>query len=355
MRFTLLYGPNRIPIGQGLESESGCVPFHQVISRGLLQSAEDRGLAAEDWQAVAPFVDRALCGSGDTQDQLGVWFDLARQNLVLSYESSARCAMEFISGNSSQLYQQLAGKTIEPGSIRLCELWGIKEGHTSSIWIVTLHLAQTHPSARFVVNVARDMEAGEELTAMDTELSALHLRDHLSAVKVLGSGTVADEWDVPVLATSWIPNGLELHVLPSGRAVAIDRFNPDPSDPRRVASVTVRSDLDSDELWGAILRSWVALGNWSQPDGPVRLPRTEINEGDWVYSDGRAVLCGLTPGEFIMSPAEALDACFSLRATLGHRGATVEWSNREAILAILCEAAVVKRYPALARALRTMH
>lgn len=132
--------------------------------------------------------------------------------------------------------------------------------------------------------------------------------------------------------------------------MAIDRFNSDPGDPRRVASITVRSGLDSDELWSAILRSWVALGDWSCPDGPVRLPRTEINEGDWVYSDGRAVLCGLTPGELVLSPAEAVDACFSLHAKVGHRGATVGWGNKEAILAILCEAAVVKMYSALARA-----
>jgi hypothetical protein len=172
---------------------------------------------------------------------------------------------------------------------------------------------------------------------------------------VLLSNVVRGPWDVPVVATNWISGGYELHVLPSGRAVAIDQFNADPNDPRLVDSVTVRSDLDSDDLWSAILRSWISLGDWSRVDGPVLLPRTEINEGDWVFVDGQALLCGLTPGELVLSPSDAIEACFSLHARVGYRGAEIKWGNHCKILAILCEVAVAKRYPALARALRAMH
>lgn len=359
MRCAVVHGPDRVPVlcpGDIPPSDPECVPFHQVISRGLLHSAEGRGLPPESWQAVSPFVDRALSGFPViAMPQLELWLDLARANGVLSYSDSACCAMEFTRANSFKLCQRITGSVAEAESIDSCELWSIKEGHTSSIWIATLHCNQSESPTRFVLNIARDIEAGRELSAVCSELSALKLRDCSLVVEVLDSGTVGGRWDVPVVATNWISGGYELHVLSTGRAIAIDRFNSDPSDPRRVASVTVRSDLDSDDLWSGILRSWISLGDWSRPDGPVLLPRTEINEGDWVFADGRAVLCGLTPGQLVLSPSEAVEACFSLHATMGYRGAEVKWGNQQRIFAILCEGAVVKMYPALAKALRVMH
>jgi hypothetical protein len=359
MRCKFVHGPERIPAlspDDVYRSDPGLVPFHQIISRGLLQSAESRGLASEDWREMSPFVDRALSGFPVTGPrQLELWLQLARTNGVLSYLDSARCAIKFIDANSTDLCQKITGSVIEAKSSNFCELWSVKEGHTSSVWITTLCADQTKSPIRFVLNIARDMAAGRELTAMGGELLALSLRNSSCVVGVLGSSVVTGNWDVPVLATSWISSGCELHVLPSGRAVAIEHFNSDPGDPRRVTSVTVRSDLESDDLWSAILRSWISLGDWSRRDGPVLLPRTEINEGDWVFADGQAVLCALTPGQLILSPSEAIEACFSLHATVGNRGAQIKWGNRERIFAILCEAAVVKMYPALARALRVMH
>jgi hypothetical protein len=354
MRYSVVHGPHRLPVlpPAGISpSNLECVPFHQVISRGLLHSAEARGLFPESWHGVAPLVDRALSGLTLTGvEDLGLWLELAKANGVLSYLDSARCAVEFTRTNSLKIYQTMAGSTLGFNSIESCELWSVKEGHTSSVWIATLHYGGESP-VHFALNIARDIEAGRELSAGVSELSALHLRDPSAVIEVLFCDIVRGPWAVPVVATNWISAGYELHVLPGGRAVAIEQFNADTSDPRRVASVTVRADLDSDDLWSTMLRSWISLGDWSQLDGPVHLPRTEINEGDWVYSRGRAVLCGLTPGELVMSPSEAVDACLSLHGTAGHGGTEIRWGNEERILAILCEAAVVKRYPALARAL----
>jgi hypothetical protein len=101
-----------------------------------------------------------------------------------------------------------------------------------------------------------------------------------------------------------------------------------------------------------MLRSWIAAGDWTRKEGPVLLPQTEINEGDWVYADGKAVLCALTPGPLVLSSADAIAACLSLHATVGNSGPRIPWDNQSKALAILREAAASTAYPALTSSLK---
>jgi hypothetical protein len=352
MDVNFVHGPDRQPVLMGAEVGSpSVVPFHQVVSKGLLRAADERGLDPREWQELLLPIDRALEGAPvNRTSRLDAWTELGRAAGVLSFADSARCALEFVTAYGVSICEALARSDREGLPADACELWSIKEGHTASIWIVTMTCERWLSPIRYVLNVARDREAGIELAAMGSELASLGMRDS-SVVGVLGSGTAGGDQEVVVIATTWIPGGCELHVLSDGRAVAIERFNADPVDPGRIASVVVRSDVTSDDLWSSILRSWIALGDWRRGDGPVSLPRTEINEGDWVFANYRAVLCALTPGPLELSPSEAVEACLSLSASMGYRGARVGWKNGEHALAIMHQAAASGSYPALTAAL----
>jgi hypothetical protein len=352
MNWSIVHGPERIPVvldaGTCLSPEA-ILPFHHIISRGLLIAAESRRLPPQQWPVVAPFLDQALGGiDRSAVPHLNNWLVLAKQCGVLPHTASARCALEFVRTHGVTIAGTLLEHPLDEASIESCELWSIKEGHTSSVWVATIALRATPQPIRFVVEVARDFEAGRELVDVATELGALGVRNPSRVVRVLGRSEIPlPAWNVPVIANTWIPEGFEIHVLRDGRAVAIERFASDPAEPARAASFAIRDGLQSDDLWAAMLLSWIALGDWRRPEGPVLLPNVQINEGDWVFTNGIATLCGVTPGTLMLSCRDALSACLTLSATADHSGPRITWANQDRAWTVVSEAAATGSFPAL--------
>jgi hypothetical protein len=329
------------------------IPFHYIISRGLLRKAESARLPPQQWPLVAPLVDQALSDRNvPTVPHLETWLELAKQCGVLPYAASARCALEFVRTHGANIVGTMLGAPEDGVGIDSSELWSIKEGHTSSVWVVTIETRVTPQPVVFVLDVARDIIAGDELRHVAADLDALSTRDPSRVTRVLGRGEIAlSESTVAVVANTWVSDSNEIHVLRDGRAVAVDHFFGDPRQPELAASFAIREGWDSDDLWAAMLRSWIALGDWRRPAGPVLLPNVQINEGDWVIANGVAILCGVTPGPLILSCRDALAACLTLSATAGHEGPRITWSNQERAWQIVREAAATGAYPALNQSL----
>ena len=99
------------------------------------------------------------------------------------------------------------------------ELWWIKEGSTTLVFQVLVHLRDERPSVRFAINVAKDgTAASDELRQTYNDFVDFYRIDPASVMEPLGGGSVEIEtWrgrqNLAILVAEWF-NGHELHVYP---------------------------------------------------------------------------------------------------------------------------------------------
>lgn len=286
MNVTFTHGPDRTPLDWSddgsLQSVSG-TPFHGIASRGLLPWLEGRPDGEFVWAAFGHLIHEP----GATPDPaLLALREAAHEAGVLSLSQSARAAHGFVTDRCIPGWEK---------PVESVDLWNMKEGHTSSVWLVTIDPADRAPT-RFVVNVARDDRAGEELRQTSQVMQALATRfpdlpiaavDEIATVSITtGVGTR----EVTVTRNAWVPGALEIHCLPGTtrspeRYVFVERFITDEEAPSRIRAVRGRVATASEQetIAGTIRQFRHAL----LPSDCVSL---DINDGDLVWNGESAVI-----------------------------------------------------------------
>jgi hypothetical protein len=358
------HGQDRRPVDAGglINGSVAAVsaPFHGIIGRGLFNSRvcndDQEGFntlmpyesgVLHEWTYVAPLLEEILnhlcnvCvdmtfgahvgwkrylnrlvgrsriqfdefmrlrGQEISNSTIVEWVKLAIEKETLTYARSARAACcfieRFLGGSASiswnELCEKISGGGFNPELLERCELWSIKEGHTSSIWRVELSFTGGTAPMVFCLNVGRDKEASEELKSTSEELIRLHKLDPQGVVEVLGMEIVDLDgirldgghanFSVTVSVVRWLENSSELHVAkdPSsgfGHFMLVDYFrSPEDELPASMQRI-VGKRLDggeSEAMWSSIIAHMVKQSEFDADCKTVRMPSTEINEGDWV-------------------------------------------------------------------------
>jgi hypothetical protein len=386
---SLRHGPFRIPVQAGprriAAQKNGPMPFHGIISRGLLQEAVSigpRGVA--QWNVVAPFLEQALnilaAKSGQERPnkmraamtegrraleaivgrtlpieerQLVRWLEAARQRAVLSFAQSFQCARAFVerlvTGEATRGWEDLANLVgAGVAAPHRVELWSVREGHTSSVWRVELRGDGWSEPAIFGINVARDRDGGRELLATTREQRRLHAINREGVLGVLGEEliavpTAAGEATVPVVAVPWVEQARELQVVDAprevtGRFLIVERFEPRGTLEAYRPRGHLLDAAQSERLWREQLHLRLRLTRFDD-DRSATTPFFEINEGDLVWCHGAVKAIGLSEPE----PALPWGAwLIRLLLSSTHDGAggshRIYWNRPSAAIAIVKEA-----------------
>jgi hypothetical protein len=168
----------------------------------------------------------------------------AAECAVLSFGQSALAAKQYVEAYCAALPLDRADIS--------CELWNIKEGHTSSVWQVRVHGIPGAETDEFIVNVARDTEAGRELKATSAKMLAIaRLWPKANLAKVLSVDEVPIDFHgvpigVKVTRNELIRDCYEIHQLVDRlagrrRLVLVERFlAPEKDRPSHIRSIRGR-------------------------------------------------------------------------------------------------------------------
>lgn len=260
-------------------------PFHGVISYGLRDELRNRPDSVQWWHRYAHVLD--LPTAPDDDGELRVLRYLAEQHGVLSFSQSVACAARSL--------RSLWASEWSEDDLNRAELWNIKEGHVSSVWLVGVRHTGAAVHTRFILNVARDIAAGSVLqdtsramrTLLDRhpELPIAPVMDIASVPLMPGRNTR----HVVVTRNEYVPRALEAHVIGSvdgttGRSlehqiVLIERFRTSAEHPAQVVGAHGRyASLDERERLYQAVDDVAAAAS---PDVPYRV---DLNHGDLVWS-----------------------------------------------------------------------
>jgi hypothetical protein len=253
MRFSVSHGADRVPLHEGDDGQLTSVlgiPFHGIASRALLPWLHRLPDGSALWERTA---HRLHCGGESGSEELTALREEAGRHGVLSLTESCRAARLFVEARFGE---------------RLCdghsELWNTKEGHTSSVWVVTVRSRDGEPVERFVLNVARDPIAGVELRESSERLDELSRRhpglpiaqvhEVTEVVVRLRCGDVR----VAVTRNELVEDALEIHPLAPGaggehRYALVERFLTGDASPTAIRAVRGReaSAAESESIDGA--------------------------------------------------------------------------------------------------------
>ena len=188
MEFRFFFGPDKIqfePDENGIIVPDSVIPFHGIISRGLINPIIENKISIEDWYKNAHKLGSLIAASELEDENYLKLRRIANECKVLSFGQSALCAKLYVRDHCPDL-------NIEDGAI--CEIWNIKEGHTSSVWMVNLGSPSPQNSKEFcfILNVARDSyacveleEQSEKMKAIAKHCTRIHMAKVLDIQKVL--------------------------------------------------------------------------------------------------------------------------------------------------------------------------
>lgn len=267
-------------------------PFHGVISYGLRDELKGLPESFQWWHRYAHMIDQPP--TPDDDGELRVLRHLARQRGVLSFSESAACAALSL--------RSLRAAEWSEDELDSAELWNIKEGHVSSVWLVSVRHTDAATPTPFILNVARDRDAGPVLEYTSQAMRMLVDRQpELPIAEVLDIATVSltdgtRTREVVVTRNEYISRALEAHLIGSAdvtrarssdqQIVLIERFRTSSEHPAQIIGVHGRyaSQEERDRMYQAVHDVTAAASSG--------LPyRVNINHGDLVWApDGPAVV-----------------------------------------------------------------
>jgi hypothetical protein len=274
MALRFFHGPDRdaidVTAGYPALGASG-VPFHGIASRGLLPWLGRQEDGPRLWQRTAHLLE--------APDDI----ELEPEEVALREAAGRAGVLAF--------WQSALTAAREVGDADDAELWAIKEGQTSSVWVVDAD------GERFVVNVARDRASSKELRRSSARLSALAAaRPDLPLAPVLAVSThdlddLGGPGAVTVTRNALVEDALEIHRLPDeGGYALVERFLPaEPDAPARIGAIRGRRVTDSERR--QIDDAIDAVCGASIDDKQVEL---EVNDGDVVWDGTRAVVVAIS-------------------------------------------------------------
>jgi hypothetical protein len=272
MRIRFFHGPDReeitVTTGGEVSGPSGA-PFHGIAGRGLLPWLQRREAGAALRRRAAYVLEARP--------------DAELDNDALALRAAARRTGTLRFGQSAFAAARQLGDT---GG----ELWAVKEGHTSSVWIAS------SASESFVVNVARDRAASRELRGSSLRLQALAAARPdlpLAAVLAVESVDLSDVGvtdAVTVTRNTLVESALEIHALPDdGGYGLVERFlSGIPDAPAHIRAIVGRRVSEDQRT---CIDTLIAAVRAESVDGaPVQL---EVGDGDVVWDGERAVIVAI--------------------------------------------------------------
>jgi hypothetical protein len=370
------------------------LPFHGIISRGLLDATVELGAhGARQWNYVGPLLEDVLnCLTEMRQtpadasskhaihgvirqarthmdvlraERVGIppddsailsWVNACCELGVLTYAQSFAAAARFVrshlEGRARRRWSELAkfatGTTVGANAPDQCELWSVREGHTSSVWRTETRASGLGQPVVFGLNVARDRDAARELVRTTHEMRRLHALEPTSVLGVLAEEieeivTAGGIVSLPVIAVPWIEQARELQMLydapqGSGRFVVVERFEPlDAKDPagRQHARGRVSTSDETEALWRALLALRLKLTRFND-DGTATTPFFEINEGDLVWVNGHIVAIAVSePKPALPLGLWVLELMLTSAGDPQRQGMRIFWNRPRSAIAVL--------------------
>lgn len=289
MMVQFYFGPDKIPFrlnDKGMVEKNSTMPFHGIISRGLLNRFIAKDIKGEKWHQYAHILfDENSCVSDSD-------LEILRSDIleckVLSFDQSALCVKEYV--EQSLIEQDKKDVQIE--------LWNIKEGHTSSVWKTSV--ISDGKEEIFVVNVARDYDAGIELKKISEKLVAIeNAFPDINLAKVIEISSVKCD-TLPFLVTvtrnEWVNDSWEIHcrknkINGKDELLLIERFLRDNNDPSKITSVVGRifSDIETKTIYEYINHFLTKAATCL-----TEKPLLNINHGDIVWDGEKAVIVAIS-------------------------------------------------------------
>jgi hypothetical protein len=287
MKHRFYWGPDKLPFdlhNNGMVQATGAMPFHGIISRGLLEQFRQHQLSADLWHRYAA----VLPGDSIDHTDLETIRLHAKECAVLSFEQSAVCARYFLEEYYSA--QDTGNASVEA--------WNIKEGHTSSVWKITCEMEDRRET--FVLNISRDRQAGIELRNTSEKLKTIGEQvPGIRMAKVYTITSLSSEslpCEVVLTMNEWIPDAYEVHTRTNQRTggdeyLVVERFLTSSADPAKILSVKGRV---LSEIETTLLRSQLdEFLNLAATCLPGR-PSVAINDGDVVWDGEKAIVVALS-------------------------------------------------------------
>lgn len=296
MRFHFFFGPDMVefvPSDKGTSKSDTGVPFHGIISRGLLNRMIEKKVGNEVWYQNAHRLDTLVFEKESSDADASMLGKLANECRVLSFGQSAFCARLFIENHCKEMNK------FDDAD---CEIWNIKEGHTSSVWKITILNPQDSREHQFVINVARDYEAGVELETTSEKMKAIaeHCPD-INIAKVLDIQKIPLNYnealvEVVVTKNEWIENSYEIHAAKDKldgkeQYVLVERFLTKEESPSQITSIYGRRFSTEESI--RIRRDIESFLNRASSFASTSL---NINEGDVVWNSQNAVVVAIDEG-----------------------------------------------------------
>jgi hypothetical protein len=288
LKVSFFFGRNKIPFElRGCRiAESESIPFNGIISRGLLNKFIKYSLDIQIWQKYAHFLFKN--GDYPVSNEYNILKKLSQECKVLSFGQSAL---------SAQTYAEYYCKSLKKTDC-LIELWNIKEGHTSTVWKVTVKTPEFEDI--FVVNVSRDLEAGVELKETSEKLMIIAgMYPDLNLAKVLDIYSLSENFlpsEVIITKNEWVDNSFEVHSRRNLRSkheelIMVEQFLTHRNDPAFITSVIGRvfSQYESEKIFSQI-NHFLKMGAACLPGGL----RVDINHGDVVWNGERAIVIAIS-------------------------------------------------------------
>jgi hypothetical protein len=287
------YGPDKIQFrldDKEMVVADKAMPFHGIISLGLREFFEAEGLDPEIWHKSAHTIGNYVVT--DLDHDLNLIQKQAYICQVLSFASSAVAARRYL--------ESYFGNTHADQSIS-CELWNIKEGHTSSVWKVSLKNSLNYVIDEFVLNVARDEAAGTDLKHTSEKMQAISKEfPKVKIAKVFDIGTVEfDYFDkmikVVVTRNEFIAGASEIHYIPekkiglSGQFILVERFLTSENKPAHILSIKGRKFKEEETR-----KIEKEIGFFRKSVSKTFDTELNINEGDLVWDGHNAVIIAVT-------------------------------------------------------------
>jgi hypothetical protein len=294
MKINWFFGPHKqsFVLDENDEARAqSSVPFHGIVSRGMLALMHERGISPDVWRHHAHLVHLnghdELCAS---RRELDLLRSLAAECKALSFGQSAACVQLYLE------HHDPSACTSEGAA----EVWSIKEGHTSSVWKITL----PHPSGdetHFIVNVARDQAANAELEATFGRMQKIGLG--CPDIKMAGAYDIQtvhlphghDVLDVTVTRNEWLRDAYEIHAMcdAHGRPrqyLLVEQFITAAETPAHIVSILGRrfTAAECRQIENDMARF---VERASQV---VAAPELNVNEGDLVWNGREAVVVAIS-------------------------------------------------------------
>jgi len=293
MEFAFFYGPDKIPFDldeKGIPVADTTIPFHGIISRGLLEKFVEAGLTSETWHKYAYLIDSPFI------ENMGSCFlqirEYARECYVLSFGHSASSTKLFIENYCKDL--------IIKDNAR-CEIWNIKEGHISSVWHVSI-FEPNSKAHQFIINVARDQDAGIELkrTSSQMQIIAEHC-PQINMAKVNDIRKIILNYygaplEVTVTKNDWIENSYEIHTIEDEvktkqQYLLVERFLTQENKPSQIQSIYGR--IFSKEEGNKIKEDIECFLSNASLCLSKRI-KINVNNGDVVWNGEKAIVIAIS-------------------------------------------------------------